>query len=149
MAFYGTKAEDDAVKTEACRWYVKGMGFQRKELEKASSPSHEHQLDITSVLAPLMFSIFESIMMTAKTGWVQHMHAACKFLEILGPEACQDGLAYNVLRSVRLGVVSLISQALQSCEIVCPPLHWSVNDCPTVLCSEQDIPRHYGGYRRV
>lgn len=107
MAFYGTKAGDDSVKTEACRWYVKGLGLQRNELQKASSPGRGQQLDSTSVLAPLMFSIFETIMMTSKFGWVQHLHAACKFLEVIGPEACQDGLGYSLLRSVRLGVVSL------------------------------------------
>ena len=106
MAFYGTKAEDSAIKTEACRWYVKGMGYQRNELEKASSPNRTAQLDITSVLAPFMFSVFETIMMTSKSGWVQHMQAASKFLELLGPEACQEGLAWSLLRSVRLGVVS-------------------------------------------
>ena len=107
MAFYGTKAGDDSVKTEACRWYVKGLGHQRNELQKASSPERGQQLDSTSVLAPLMFSIFETIMMTNKFGWVQHLHAACKFLELIGPEACQDGLGYSLLRSVRLAVVSL------------------------------------------
>ena len=112
MAFYGTKAGDDAIKTEACRWYVKGLGYQRTELERASSPDRAQQLDITSVLAPLMFSIFETVMMTSHNGWVQHMQAASKFLELLGPEACQEGLAWSLLRSVRLGVVSAIFEDL-------------------------------------
>ena len=118
MAFYGTKAEDDIVKTEACRWYVKGLGLQRNELQRASSPERRQQLDCTSVLAPLMFSIFETIMMTNKTGWVQHFHAACKFLELIGPEACQDGLGYSLLRSVRVGVVSLSPASIERSRIV-------------------------------
>ena len=118
MAFYGTKAEDDSVKTEACRWYVKGLGLQRNELQKASSPEPGQQLDCTSVLAPLMFSIFETIMMTNKFGWVQHLHAGCKFLELIGPEACQDGLGYSLLRSFRLAVVSLSSSSIERTWIV-------------------------------
>ena len=118
MAFYGTKAEDDSVKTEACRWYVKGLGLQRNELQKASSPERGQHLDSTSVLAPLMFSIFETIMMTNKFGWVQHLHAACKFLEVIGPEACQDGLGYSLLRSIRLTVVSQTPLPIDKTRIV-------------------------------
>ncbi|KAL8715200.1 MAG: hypothetical protein Q9220_001158 [cf. Caloplaca sp. 1 TL-2023] len=105
MAFYGTVAEDIVVQTEACRWYVKGMAHQRNELEKTSSPTRVRDLDIASVLAPLMFSIFETIMMTSHTGWVQHMHAAIRVLEVLGPEACQEGFAHNLFKAVRVSAV--------------------------------------------
>ncbi|KAI4267265.1 MAG: hypothetical protein L6R38_008328 [Xanthoria sp. 2 TBL-2021] len=37
MAFYGIRSNDVAIKTEACRWYSKGLRFQRIELERASS----------------------------------------------------------------------------------------------------------------
>ncbi|KAL8949234.1 MAG: hypothetical protein Q9222_004642 [Ikaeria aurantiellina] len=105
MAFYGTIAEDTVVKTEACRWCVKGMAHQRNELEKTSSPTRARDLDIASVLAPLMFSIFETIMMTSHTGWIQHMQAAIRVLEILGPEACQEGFAHSLFKAVRLSSV--------------------------------------------
>ena len=118
MAFYGTKAEDNSVKTEACRWYVKGLSLQRDEIQQASSPGRGKQLDSTSILAPLMFAIFETIMMTNKFGWVQHLHAACKFLELIGPEACQDGLGYSLLRSVRLAVVSPSPSLIERTRIV-------------------------------
>ncbi|KAL8796936.1 MAG: hypothetical protein Q9195_000707 [Heterodermia aff. obscurata] len=56
MAFYGTKAEDDSVKTEACRWYVKGLGLQRNELQKASSPERGQLLDSTSVYCAISWT---------------------------------------------------------------------------------------------
>lgn len=87
MAFYGIRSNDVAIKTEACRWYSKGLRFQRIELERASSAGQVHGLDVASALAPLLFSIFETFMVTNPFGWIQHMHAAVRFFEILGPDA--------------------------------------------------------------
>lgn len=106
MAFYGIRSNDVAIKTEACRWYSKGLRFQRIELERASSAGQVHGLDVASALAPLLFSIFETFMVTNPFGWIQHMRAAVRFFEILGPDACKDGLGYGLLRAVRLGAVS-------------------------------------------
>ncbi|CAO1604852.1 hypothetical protein XANCAGTX0491_008392 [Xanthoria calcicola] len=104
MAFYGIKADDVAIKAEACRWYCKGLRDLRIELERASSARSVHRLDVASALAPLLFSIFETFMVTNPSGWIQHILAADRFLELLGPDACKDGLGHGLLRAVRLGV---------------------------------------------
>ena len=120
MAFYGTRADNTAMKTEACRWYIKGVQYQRLELEGTSIHGGARNLDVTSVLAPLMFSIFETIMVTSPSGWVQHTHAAIHFLEMIGPQAFQEGLPHSLLRSVRLSAVSLSLSArdLRRCPVV-------------------------------
>ena len=106
MAFYGIKADDVAIKAQACRWYCKGLRDQRIELERASSARSVHRLDVASALAPLLFSIFETFMVANPSGWIQHILAADRFLELLGPDACKDGLGHGLLRAVRLGAVS-------------------------------------------
>lgn len=108
MAFYGTKVSDVSLQTEASRWYVRGLELQRKELEKLSSSQSTNQLDATALLAPLMFSIFETIIVTERKGWAQHLHAAARFLELLGPHGCKDGIANSLFRSVRMGLVSVL-----------------------------------------
>ena len=108
MAFYGTKASDLSLQTEASRWYVRGLGLQRTELEKVSSSQSTKQLDATALLAPLMFSMFETIMVTERLGWAQHLCAAARFLELLGPHACKDGIVNSLFRSIRAGLVSLL-----------------------------------------
>ena len=106
MAFYGIKADDVAIKAQACRWYCKGLRDLRIELERASSARSVHRLEVASALAPLLFSIFETFMVTNPSGWIQHILAADRFLELLGPDACKNGLGHGLLRAVRLGVVS-------------------------------------------
>lgn len=114
MAFYGIQADDVTIKAEACRWYCKGLRVQRIQLERASSASQTRGLDVASALAPFLLSIFETFMVTNPSGWIQHMLAADRFLELLGPDACKDGLGHSLLRAVRLGAVSnpLILKAL-------------------------------------
>lgn len=108
MAFYGTKVSDLSLQTEASRWYVRGLGLQRTELEKVSSPGSTKKLEATALLAPLMFSIFETIMVTERLGWAQHLRAAARFLELLGPHACKDGIANSLFRSIRVGLIFMM-----------------------------------------
>ena len=109
MAFYGTKAGDVALQTEASRWYGKGLSQQRTELEQIATYPHSQQLKITTLLAPLMFAMFETVMVTSATGWAQHLYAASRILELLGPEAFQDGVANSLFRSIRMGLVRMIA----------------------------------------
>ena len=107
MALYGTKTGDVALQLEASKWYGKGLGQQRTELERIDEIPDTQQRQITTLLAPLMFCMFETVMVTNPTGWSQHLHAASKLLEILGPKACQDGVATSLFRSIRIGMVSV------------------------------------------
>ncbi|KAI4254164.1 MAG: hypothetical protein LQ352_003243 [Teloschistes flavicans] len=111
MAFYGVKTGNLALQTEASNWYGRGMAEQRTELEHLSAHPDNQQLSFTEVLAPVMFSMFESVMVTSPTGWAQHLHAASRMLEILGPEACQYGLANSLFRSIRIAMTYVLMQS--------------------------------------
>ncbi|KAL8690999.1 MAG: hypothetical protein Q9218_003675 [Villophora microphyllina] len=108
MAFYGIKSGDVTLQTEASKWYGLGMAEQRTELEHLSAYPDEQQLSFTGLLAPLMFSMFETVMLTNPTGWAQHLQAASRMLEMMGPEACQDGVANSLFRSIRVGMIYIV-----------------------------------------
>ncbi|KAL9578287.1 MAG: hypothetical protein Q9212_005812 [Teloschistes hypoglaucus] len=108
MAFYGVKTGNLALQTEASHWYGRGMAEQRTELEHLSTHSDNQQLSFTGLLAPVMFSMFESVMVTSAAGSAQHLHAASRMLEILGPEACQDGVANSLFRSIRVAMIYVL-----------------------------------------
>lgn len=107
MAFYGVKTGNLALQAEASDWYGRGMAEQRTELEHLSTHPDDQHFRFTGLLAPVMFSMFESIMVTNAAGSAQHLHAASRMLEILGPEACQDGVANSLFRSIRVAMVCL------------------------------------------
>ncbi|KAI4088240.1 MAG: hypothetical protein L6R37_008230 [Teloschistes peruensis] len=108
MAFYGVKTGNFALQTEASDWYGRGMAEQRTELEHLSTHPDNQQLSFTGLLAPVMFSMFESIMVTSAAGSAQHLHAASRMLEILGPEACQNGVANSLFRSIRVAMIYVL-----------------------------------------
>lgn len=109
MAFYGTKTGDVSLQIEASKWYGKGLSQQRNELDQISNDSTNQELKITGLLAPLMFAMFETVMVTNANGWAQHLHAASRMLELLGPEACQDGVANSLFRTIRVGMARLLT----------------------------------------
>lgn len=111
MAFYGAKTGDVSLQIEASKWYGKGLSQQRIELDEISNDPTNQELRITGLLAPLMFAMFETVMVTNSNGWSQHLHAASRMLELLGPEACQDGVANSLFRSIRISMVSIPASA--------------------------------------
>ncbi|KAI4194096.1 MAG: hypothetical protein LQ350_007963 [Teloschistes chrysophthalmus] len=108
MAFYGVKTGNLALQAEASDWYGRGMAEQRTELEHLSTHPDDQHFRFTGLLAPVMFSMFESIMVTNAAGSAQHLHAASRMLEILGPEACQDGVANSLFRSIRVAMIYVL-----------------------------------------
>lgn len=112
MAHYGKKTGDVSIQVEACRWYEKGLESQRLESQRTQlqllhGDSVHLRLDAVTISAPLMFSVFESMMSTSFAAWSQHVKAAGKMIEMRGPENCQSGLIYRLFRTVRIGTVSL------------------------------------------
>ena len=112
MAHYGKRTGDKSMQIEACRWYDKGLKAQRLQNERTelhiSMPGNiDQRLGVAAVSAPLMFSLFESMMTTSYVAWSQHLKAAAKMLEIRGAINCQSGLIHHVFRTVRIGAVSL------------------------------------------
>jgi hypothetical protein len=108
MAFYSKLTANKDLEFEATRWYSKGLEAQRKKLLDVSTTDH-YDLDAMNgaVCSTMVFSLFESILSTTPIGWLQHVRAAGRMLDIAGPERCQIGLMYMFFKSVRLTSVSL------------------------------------------
>ena len=112
MAHYGKRMGDMSMQMEACRWYDKGLEAQRLESERTelhllTGGNIDQRLGVAAVSAPVMFSLFESMMTTSVVAWSQHLKAAAKMLEMRGAINCQSGLIHHVFRTVRTGAVSL------------------------------------------
>ncbi|KAK3170140.1 hypothetical protein OEA41_009526 [Lepraria neglecta] len=110
MAHYGKKTGDVSIQVEACRWYDKGLESQRLESQRTQlqllhGDSVHQRLDAVTISAPLMFSVFESMMSTSFAAWSQHVKAAGKMIEMRGPENCQSGLIHHLFRTVRIGAI--------------------------------------------
>ena len=111
MALYGKKNCDVGMQLEACHWYDRGLECQRlesheTELQLAKGESAADKISEATISAPILFSLFESLMTTSFAAWAQHITAAGKMLELRGPAKCQDGTIHHLFRSVRLGSVS-------------------------------------------
>ena len=115
MAHFGKRTGNVSMQVEACRWYDRGLESQRlesqrTELQLRNGDSVHQRLDAATISAPLMFSLFESMMTTSFAAWSEHLKAAGKMLEMRGPEGCQTGLIHHLFRTVRVGAVSLTCQ---------------------------------------
>lgn len=107
MAYYGGLAEDVSIQTEARKWYHRGLRSQREALLqgvtldiKAARPG------IEDALSTAMFSIYELILETTPSAWLQHIQAGSNLLTLRGPEFCQRGLAHKLFRSIRTTIFS-------------------------------------------
>jgi len=111
MAFYSKLTGNKDLEFEATRWYSKGLEAQRKKLLDVSTTDH-YDMEATNgaVCSAIVFSLFESIISTTPIGWLQHVTAAGRMLDIAGPERCQIGLMHMYFKSVRLSSVSLQSR---------------------------------------
>ncbi len=112
MAHYGKRTANMSMQIEACRWYDKGLEAQRLESERTelhlmNGGNIDQRLGAAAISAPIMFSLFESLMTTSFVAWAQHLKAAAKMLEMKGAISCQSGLIHHLFRTVRIGVVSL------------------------------------------
>ena len=111
MALYGKKSGNESIQMEACRHYAKGLESQlldskAHQLKMANGGQVAEIFNEETICATVMFSFFESIMSTSITGWAQHLAAAGKMMEMLGPERCRYGIVHNLFRTVRVGTVS-------------------------------------------
>ena len=117
MAHYGKRTGNISMQIEACRWYDKGLEAQRLESERTelhliNGGNVDQRLGVAAISAPIMFSLYESMMTTSFVAWAQHLKAAAKMLEMKGALNCQSGLIHHLFRTVRIGAVSL-SQLFQ------------------------------------
>lgn len=112
IAHYGKRSGDVAVQTEACRWYDKGLKkqvheSQQTQLRLTNGENLDDKLGVAAICAPIMFSLFESLMTTSFAAWASHLTGAIKLLEMRGPDACRSGVIHQLFRTARLGAVSL------------------------------------------
>ena len=112
MSVYGKRSRDESIQMEACRCYAKGLESQLIEgqinqLQLSKGRSVTEVFSEETVCAPIMFCLFESAMCTSMAAWAQHLVAAGKMLEMLGPERCRHGIIHHMFRTVRIGIVCL------------------------------------------
>jgi hypothetical protein len=107
MAYYGILTSDESIQTDACRWYAMGLTCQRSFLQKCAIRRPVEMPTAGDICAPVMFSIFEVVVCTAPSGWIHHLSAAGRMLEMRGPENCRDGTAHMLFRTVRVSSVRL------------------------------------------
>ena len=110
MSVYGKRNGDESIQMEACRSYAKALESQLIEgqihqLQLSRGESVAEVFSEETVCAPIMLCLFESAMCTNITAWAQHLVAAGKMLEMLGPDRCRHGTLHNLFRLVRIGTV--------------------------------------------
>jgi len=113
MAFYGIMTRNVSIQTEATRFYSNALRTQRYLLQHRTLLTSNTRtrtilpsVDMT-VCASIMMCHFELMASTTPYGWIHHIHAAARILEIRGPENCRLGLENDMFRAtVRIGIVS-------------------------------------------
>ncbi|KAJ5620689.1 hypothetical protein N7510_004673 [Penicillium lagena] len=101
MFFYGTLAQDVAIRTEACKWYMRALQGLQGVLSRNASPFTG---DV--ICAAVMLTHFETLAGTSDRAWYQHVQGASMMLETGGPESCRDGFLHQLFRHLRLLTVS-------------------------------------------
>lgn len=113
MVYYAHITGDVAIRTEACRWYAKGLRSQRDLLQPSASKPKSIMSRSEDVLSSLMFGLFELLLPTTPGAWIQHVLASAKLLTLRGVESCQAGPAHSLYRSMRVPVVSIPTTILK------------------------------------
>lgn len=111
MGLYGRKCGNESMQIEACRQYAKGLEnhlieTQMRHLWLANGRDVADVIDEEAVCATIMFAFFEATMATTVNAWADHMLAASKMVELLGPKRCATGVLHYIFRTVRIGIVS-------------------------------------------
>lgn len=101
MFFYGTQAQDVAIRTEACKWYMRALQGLQGVLSQNASPFTG---DV--ICAAVMLTHFENLAGTSEGAWYQHVQGASMMIETGGPGSCRDGFLHQLFRHLRLLTVS-------------------------------------------
>ena len=124
IAYCGKKHGNKSMQAEACYWYDKGLEKQRLDSQQtqrqlANGVNIDESLGVATICAPILFSLFESLMDTSFAAWASHLKGAVRMLEMRGPENCQSGVIHQLFRSARLGAVSFILGFLTNMTDLC------------------------------
>jgi hypothetical protein len=113
MLFYGILTRSIPVQTEANRFYIKALHDLRSRLQNEIEETGVQKTGTSTALAtnsmlgcaPIMMCHFEIMASSSPNGWVNHIMAAAKMIEIRGPEGCRLGLDHQLFLTVRLFTV--------------------------------------------
>jgi hypothetical protein len=119
MLFYGILTRNISMQTEANRVYTKALHSLRSRLQNETlvreetlsicdhSASTNAKLTTNNMVicAPIMMCHFEMMSSSSPDGWINHVEAAAKMLEIRGPKDCRLGLKHQTFLTVRLFIV--------------------------------------------
>ncbi|KAH0548214.1 hypothetical protein GP486_008070 [Trichoglossum hirsutum] len=105
MALYGIRSGDKSIQTDSCRWYAMGLSCQRSLLQKSATDCPAEMPTAEEICAPIMLSLFEVAVCTAPAGWIHHLSAATRMLEMRGPENCREGTVHTLFRTLRISSV--------------------------------------------
>jgi hypothetical protein len=116
LALYNAVHDGDRVyANEAPKWYGAGLRRMRKRLLSLLPASDNLSLDRpnkrTTICAEdisraLMLAYYELFSPTSPNAYFEHVLAAGRFLEALGPEMCQRGPLSDLFRTIRFHMVS-------------------------------------------
>jgi hypothetical protein len=101
LAFFARLTDNNDMKVEANWWYATALREERAHVQHLLL----HQPASEDVCAPLMLMYYELIRPTATGGWMKHLVAASKLMELTGPENCQTGASHLLFKAVRLLMV--------------------------------------------
>ena len=90
-AFYALLCQNTPAQIESCKWYMAGLNRHRKFLSSSSSTFDKIELPgVEEVLISILLCLFEVYACTSSAGCFQYL-AACRALELKGPQNCQSG----------------------------------------------------------
>jgi hypothetical protein len=110
MVFYGVLTRNVPIQTEAGRCYGKVLHnlhslLQHKTLPTGDAATSAIPSDYMVVCASIMMCHFEMMASTSSDGWIHHIEAAARMLQIRGPKNCRLGLEHQMFLTVRLFMV--------------------------------------------
>lgn len=112
-AFYAVHNNDRAAHAEACRWYIRGLSSHQAHLSRSlslletTSPGEKSLPGVEEILIPIILCLFEVFACTSSAACYQHLSAACKMVEMRGPENCQRGPIHQLFCTMRVSDTSL------------------------------------------
>lgn len=119
LALYSAIHEDDIVyANEARKWYGVGLQQMRERLlslipvntprAKREGPRQGKETNVCAedVSMALMLAYYELFSPTSPNAYFEHIMAAGRFLEALGPEMCQRGHLNDLFRTIRFHMVN-------------------------------------------
>jgi hypothetical protein len=112
MAHYSTLTNNLSIQRKAHEWYITSLRKQCLSLQRYASPSAlttPGPPTEEDIYTSMMLLYYELLVPTRTGSWATHLEGALQLLQLRGPENCQEGAAYHVLRALRFLSVPIFS----------------------------------------